>query len=90
MIMISFVSCYNEDLLGSTVEDSRYIYDGVIFKDFIKQIVDPVLSLETKLGDLSPSSVKSFNVDDYGAQGDGKTDDTQVYLFISTNPTFIL
>ncbi|KAI5396758.1 polygalacturonase [Lathyrus oleraceus] len=79
MIMISFVACYNEDLLSSIVEDSPYIYDGVTFKDFIKQIVDPALSLESKLGGLSPTSAKTFNVDDYGAQGDGKTDDTQAF-----------
>lgn len=85
MIMISFVACYNEDLLISIVEDSPYIYDGVTFKDFIKQIVDPALSLESKLGGLSPTSAKTFNVDDYGAQGDGKTDDTKVYLFICFN-----
>ncbi|KAL5067198.1 hypothetical protein RYX36_018085 [Vicia faba] len=79
MIMICVVACYSEDPLSSIVEDSPYVYDGVIFKDFIKQIVDPVLSLESKLGSLSPSSVKTFNVDEYGAQGDGKNDDTQAF-----------
>ncbi|PNX99652.1 polygalacturonase-like protein [Trifolium pratense] len=31
----------------------------------------------SKLGDTNSPSLKTFDVDDYGAQGDGKTDDTQ-------------
>jgi len=89
MIMIYFVACYStnlqEDPLSSIVENSPYINDGGTFKDFLMQSTDHVLSLKSKLGDTSPSSIKTFNVDEYGAQGDGKTDDTQVYIVILTN-----
>ncbi|KAG5080571.1 hypothetical protein JHK86_004636 [Glycine max] len=54
--------------------------DGSTFKDFIKQKSTDVLSLKkfVKLGDIS-SSLKTVNVNDYGARGDGKTDDTQAF-----------
>ncbi|RHN79111.1 putative polygalacturonase [Medicago truncatula] len=83
MIMIYFVACYStnlqEDPLSSIVVNSPYINDGGIFKDFLMQSTDHVLSLKSKLGDTSPSSMKTFNVDQYGAQGDGKTDDTKAF-----------
>lgn len=81
IIMISFVAC---DSLGSFVDDnSPYIDDGGTFKKILKQSTN-VLSLKRfdKLGSFSPSPLlKRFNVADYGAEGDGKTDDTQVYIF---------
>jgi galacturan 1,4-alpha-galacturonidase len=90
MIMICFVTCYSttlhEDPLSSIVEDSPYINDGGTFHGIIKQSTNHVFSLRSKLGEISSPSLKTFDVDDYGAQGDGKTDDTQVYIFIFTSP----
>ncbi|KAK7345054.1 hypothetical protein VNO77_15437 [Canavalia gladiata] len=84
IIMVSSVACYGtlpKDSLSLFVEGgSPSIDDGGTFKDhFIKQSID-VLSLKNfdKLGDIS-SSLKMVNVNDYGAQGDGKTDDTQAF-----------
>ncbi|WJX11165.1 Polygalacturonase 1 [Trifolium repens] len=81
MIMICFVTCYSttlhEDPLSSIVEDSPYINDGGTFHGIIKQSTNHVFSLMSKLGEISSPSLKTFDVDDYGAQGDGKTDDTQ-------------
>ncbi|GAU24258.1 hypothetical protein TSUD_23940 [Trifolium subterraneum] len=81
MIMIYFVACYSttlqKDPLSSIVDDSPYINDGGTFKGIIKQCTNHVvLSLKSKFGDITPS-LKTFDVDDYGAQGDGKTDDTK-------------
>ena len=58
---------------------------GGTFKDFIKQKSTDVMSIRKfgKLGDIS-SSLKTVNVNDYGARGDGKTDDTQVHIFAKT------
>ncbi|KAL5124402.1 Polygalacturonase [Glycine soja] len=69
-IMFSFVACHSTVLFD----------DGSTFKDFIKQKSTDVLSLKkfVKLGDIS-SSLKTVNVNDYGARGDGKTDDTQAF-----------
>ncbi|KAK7392871.1 hypothetical protein VNO78_21321 [Psophocarpus tetragonolobus] len=55
-------------------------YEGGTFKGFIKQSTR-VLSLKSfeKLSDLS-SSDKMVNVNDYGAKGDGKTDDSQAFM----------
>ncbi|XP_027367339.1 polygalacturonase [Abrus precatorius] len=83
IIMVSFVACcstFQEDPLSSFLEGSPNIDDGATFKDFIKQSTD-VLSLKSfdKLGDIS-SSLKTVSVNDYGAQGDGKTDDTKAFM----------
>lgn len=80
--MISFVACHStvlEDPLSLFNKGSPYVDDGGTSKDFIKQSTN-VLSLKSfeQLGDISPS-LKTVKVSDYGAQGDGKTDDTQVY-----------
>lgn len=88
IIMISFVACnLQENPLGSFVDDnSPYIDDGGTFKNFLKQSTN-VLSLKRfdKLGSSTSTSpsplLKRFNVADYGAEGDGKTDDTQVHIF---------
>lgn len=83
-IMICFVVCYSstlqEDPLSLIVEDSPYINDGT----FIKQSKDHVLGLRRfdKSGEISLNSFKTFNVDDFGAQGDGKNDDTQVCVCV--------
>ena len=82
IVMISFVACYStlqEDPLSLYVEDSPYIDDGGTFMGLIKPRTD-VLSLKMldKLGGGTTPSLKTFNVNDYGAQGDGRTDDTQV------------
>lgn len=69
--MFSFVACHSTVLLDG----------GGTFKDFIKQKSTDVMSIRKfgKLGDIS-SSLKTVNVNDYGARGDGKTDDTQVHI----------
>lgn len=73
--MFSFVACHSTVLLDG----------GGTFKDFIKQKSTDVMSIRKfgKLGDIS-SSLKTVNVNDYGARGDGKTDDTQVHIFAKT------
>ncbi|KAK7267317.1 hypothetical protein RIF29_19986 [Crotalaria pallida] len=80
-MMISFVACYGnleEDPLSLYVDDSPYIDDGGTFnnKDLIKQRTD-VLSFD-KVGGTSPSR-KPISVNEYGAKGDGRTDDTQAF-----------
>lgn len=97
IILISFVACCSslqEDPLSSIVEDSPNINDdgGTTFKGFIKQTTDNMLRLRSseKLGDTS--SLKTVNVNDYGAEGDGHTDDTQVCIYMhqtQTNITYI-
>ncbi|KAK7278913.1 hypothetical protein RJT34_23952 [Clitoria ternatea] len=74
--MISFVAC--SCALQDLPLPYNYIDDGRLSKDFIKQSTD-VLSLESfhKLG--SPA-FKFVNVNDYGAKGDGKSDDTQAFM----------
>ncbi|KAI4300778.1 hypothetical protein L6164_034114 [Bauhinia variegata] len=83
-IIISFVAsrCTNlqqEDPLYLSVDDLSSNDDGGTFKNLIKQSTD-VLTLKSfgKLGNKS-SSLKTVNVDDYGAEGDSKTDDTKAF-----------
>ncbi|XP_061362003.1 polygalacturonase-like [Gastrolobium bilobum] len=74
VIMVSFGACYGtlqEDNLSLYVEDSPYIDDGSSFKDFIKPSTD-VLRTNSR-------SLKMVNVNNYGAVGDGRTDDTQAF-----------
>jgi len=78
-IMVSFAD--------STVpEDPLRLFGEGSPKDnnFIMQSTD-VLNLKSfdKLGQIS-SSLKMVNVHDYGAQGDGKHDDTQVNILTYT------
>ncbi|KAL2327030.1 hypothetical protein Fmac_020457 [Flemingia macrophylla] len=87
VIIISSVACQCchgtalKDPLDLFDEGYSYVDDGGTFKDYIKQSED-VLSLKKfdNLGDdyRSPS-LKMVNVNDYGAKGDGKTDDTQAF-----------
>lgn len=82
IVMISFVACYStlqDDPLSLYVEDSPSIDDGGTFNEFIKQNTHDVLSLKRfdKFGGTS-LLLKTVNVNDYGAKGDGRTDDTQV------------
>lgn len=55
------------------------IADGE-FKDLIKAVTDAALSLKrfNKVGTISSTSVKTVNVDDFGAEGDGTHYDTEV------------
>ncbi|KAI4348701.1 hypothetical protein L6164_009392 [Bauhinia variegata] len=83
-IVISFVACYctglqQEDPLSLTVDDLSSVDDGGTFKNLIKQSTD-VLSLKSfdKLGSKA-SSLKTVNVIDYGAKGDGRTDDSEAF-----------
>lgn len=88
IIIISFVACYStlqdqDPLISSIyVDDSpNYIDDGGsgTFKNLIKQSTN-VLSLNRfeELGGIS-SSLEIVNVNDYGAKGNGLTDDTEVH-----------
>ncbi|CAJ1967577.1 unnamed protein product [Sphenostylis stenocarpa] len=68
-----------EDPLRLFDEGSSKVDDGGTLKDFIMQSTH-VLSFKSfdKLGEIS-SSLQLVNVNDYGAQGDGKSDDTQAF-----------
>ncbi|XP_019414739.1 PREDICTED: polygalacturonase-like [Lupinus angustifolius] len=79
IIMISCVACYNtlqEDPLSLYVEDLPYIIDdnGGTFKDLIKQSTNDIVDSSG----TSPSQ-KTIYVNDYGAKGDGRTDDTEAF-----------
>ncbi|CAL0321546.1 unnamed protein product [Lupinus luteus] len=77
IIMVSFVASYStlqEDPLRLYVEDSPYIIDNdETFKDFIMQ------STNDMVGSGTSTSQKTINVNDYGAKGDGRSDDTQAF-----------
>lgn len=85
VIMISFVASHGTVLkepLGLFDDDSSYVDDGGTFRDFIIKQNEDVLTLKSfdNLGDNSRSpSLKTVNVNDYGAKGDGKTDDTKAF-----------
>ncbi|KAF5474130.1 hypothetical protein F2P56_006058 [Juglans regia] len=51
------------------------------FKDLIKAVTDAALSLKrfNRVGTISSTSVKTVNVDDFGAEGDGTHDDTEAF-----------
>ncbi|KAK7396250.1 hypothetical protein VNO78_17121 [Psophocarpus tetragonolobus] len=81
IIIISFVASYctsQEDPLSSIyVDDSPSIDDGgTLLKNFIKQNTN-VLSLNKLLD--KRSSLKKVNVNDYGAEGNADTDDTEAF-----------
>lgn len=85
IIIISFVACYStlqleDPLISLHVDDhSPFIDDGGTFNknQLIKQCTDVFSSNE--LGGTSPS-LEMVNVNDYGAEGNGSTDDTEVYI----------
>jgi polygalacturonase len=77
VFMLSFISCY------STLqkEPLRHYGEKSGFKDMIKQS-SHVLSLKRieRVGTVS-TSVKTVNVNDFGAKGDSTDDDTEVLLY---------
>ncbi|TKY62608.1 Polygalacturonase protein [Spatholobus suberectus] len=83
IIIISFVACYStslEDPPSSIyVDNSPSIDDGGTFKNMIKQSTDVfALNRFDKLGNHHRSH-KMVNVNDYGAKGNGCTDDTEAF-----------
>ncbi|KAL2320769.1 hypothetical protein Fmac_029738 [Flemingia macrophylla] len=87
IIIISFVACYStlqdEDPPSSIYvhDHSSFFDDGGAFKNLIKQSTE-VLSLDMldKLDNNNRhSSPKVVNVNDYGAKGNGHTDDTEAF-----------
>lgn len=95
-IILSFVSCSLQDIpLNKYVEEASQfgsqaypsyfdmIDDGGNFsKDLIKQSSD-VLGL--KSFDKVDGTSASVNVNDFGAEGDGETDDTEVIFLLNLN-----
>ncbi|XP_061373718.1 polygalacturonase-like [Gastrolobium bilobum] len=84
VVIISFVACYStlqEDPLSSIYVDvSPSIDDGGTFKNLIEQSSDVLrLKMFDDLGNTSPSPNKMVNVKDYGAKGNGFTDDTEAF-----------
>jgi galacturan 1,4-alpha-galacturonidase len=85
IIIISFVACNSnlqEDPLITTYVDHSPSNDGgdtLLFKNFIYQNTNNILSLD-KFDDATSRSLEIVNVNDYGAKGNGYTDDTQVYF----------
>jgi hypothetical protein len=83
-IIISFVACNSnlqEDPLITTYVDHSPSNDGgdtLLFKNFINQNTNNILSLDKF--DATSRSLEIVNVKDYGAKGNGYTDDTQVYF----------
>ncbi|XP_029126788.1 polygalacturonase isoform X3 [Cajanus cajan] len=87
IIIISFIACYStlqdhEDPPSSIYvhDHSSSIDDGGAFNNLIKQSTN-ILSLDiyNKLGNIPRSSLKMVNVNDYGAKGNGHTDDTEAF-----------
>jgi galacturan 1,4-alpha-galacturonidase len=82
-IIISFVACNSnlqEDPLITTYVDHSPSNDGgdtLLFKNFIYQNTNNILSLDKF--DATSRSLEIVNVNDYGAKGNGNTDDTQVH-----------
>jgi galacturan 1,4-alpha-galacturonidase len=82
-IIISFVACNSnlqEDPLITTYVDHSPSNDGgdtLLFKNFINQNTNNILSLDKF--DATSRSLEIVNVNDYGAKGNGYTDDTQVH-----------
>lgn len=82
IIITSYVACYGplqeEPFNRIHVDDSRSIDDGGIFKKLIKQSTDVFSSNKfAKFGCTYPS-LKTVNVIDYGAKGNGY-DDTEAF-----------
>ncbi|RHN47877.1 putative polygalacturonase [Medicago truncatula] len=83
IVIISFVACNSnlqEDPLITTYVDDSPSYDDsdtLLFKNMIEQNTNDVLCLD-QFG-VSSRSLKIVNVRDYGAKGDGHTDDTQAF-----------
>ncbi|KAK2363310.1 polygalacturonase [Trifolium repens] len=84
IIIISFVACNSnlqEDPLITTYVDHSPSNDGgdtLLFKNFIYQNTNNILSLD-KFDDATSRSLEIVNVKDYGAKGNGYTDDTQAF-----------
>ncbi|XP_054796912.1 polygalacturonase-like [Prosopis cineraria] len=75
-IVIPLVPCH-----GTSQEDPlNNIIDGGTFNNLIQQRTQ-VLRLKrfVNLGVTSLSSISKFNVNDFGAKGDGKSDDTEAF-----------
>jgi galacturan 1,4-alpha-galacturonidase len=69
-----------EDPLITTYVDHSPSNDGgdtLLFKNFIYQNTNNILSLDKF--DATSRSLEIVNVNDYGAKGNGYTDDTQVH-----------
>ncbi|CAJ1911403.1 unnamed protein product [Sphenostylis stenocarpa] len=79
IIIISFVACYEtlqEDPLNINVHDSPFIDDGgTLFKNLIKQSTNVLSSNSFE----KRESIKKVNVNDYGAKGNGDTDDSEAF-----------
>lgn len=89
IIIFSFVAC-NSNLqkdphIATYVDNSPSNDDDdggtLLFNNLIKQNTNNVLSLN-KFGGTSSHKLQIVNVNDYGAKGDGYSDDTQVHIYI--------
>ncbi|CAL5193463.1 unnamed protein product [Lathyrus oleraceus] len=86
IIIISFVACNSnlqkDPLIATYVDNSPSNDDDgggtLLFKNLIKENTNNVLSLN-KFGGTSSHKLEIVNVNDYGAKGDGYTDDTQAF-----------
>jgi len=81
IVIISFVACNSnlqeDPLITTYVDDSPSYDDGdtLLFKNLVEQNTNDFSFLDHG---VTSRSLKIVNAKDYGAKGDGHTDDTQV------------